>query len=119
MSVMSQQWMDRDEVFYFFFLQEEDGIRDSSVTGVQTCALPISVDRGERRDRIVHRDPPPAQGAPGRGGHGGRHAQIGRASCRGRVEISGGAGSLKKKKRERGERMKREKNDESGVEEDE
>src|SRR4030066_1035136 len=24
-----------------FFLQEEDGIRDSSVTGVQTCALPI------------------------------------------------------------------------------
>src|SRR5260370_24058217 len=25
----------------FFFLKEEDGIRDSSVTGVQTCALPI------------------------------------------------------------------------------
>src|SRR5207237_7468169 len=25
----------------FFFFQEEDGIRDSSVTGVQTCALPI------------------------------------------------------------------------------
>src|SRR5260370_21755810 len=24
-----------------FFFQEEDGIRDSSVTGVQTCALPI------------------------------------------------------------------------------
>src|SRR5260370_9565877 len=28
-------------VFLFFF-QAEDGIRDSSVTGVQTCALPIS-----------------------------------------------------------------------------
>src|SRR5882762_3173530 len=28
---------------YFFFFQAEDGIRDSSVTGVQTCALPISV----------------------------------------------------------------------------
>ena len=28
-------------VFYFFF-QAEDGIRDSPVTGVQTCALPIS-----------------------------------------------------------------------------
>src|SRR6185369_5731766 len=27
--------------FYFFFFQAEDGIRDSSVTGVQTCALPI------------------------------------------------------------------------------
>src|SRR5882762_3102166 len=29
-------------LFYFFFFQAEDGIRDSSVTGVQTCALPIS-----------------------------------------------------------------------------
>src|SRR3989442_6898950 len=27
----------------FFFLQAEDGIRDADVTGVQTCALPISV----------------------------------------------------------------------------
>src|SRR3712207_8339882 len=26
----------------FFFLQAEDGIRDIGVTGVQTCALPIS-----------------------------------------------------------------------------
>src|SRR5216684_9373691 len=29
------------EVFFFFF-QAEDGIRDVAVTGVQTCALPIS-----------------------------------------------------------------------------
>ena len=28
--------------FNFFFFQAEDGIRDSPVTGVQTCALPIS-----------------------------------------------------------------------------
>ena len=28
-------------VFFFFFFQAEDGIRDTSVTGVQTCALPI------------------------------------------------------------------------------
>src|SRR5260370_29136290 len=28
-------------LFFFFFFQAEDGIRDSSVTGVQTCALPI------------------------------------------------------------------------------
>src|SRR5438876_6798997 len=27
----------------FFFFQAEDGIRDGRVTGVQTCALPISV----------------------------------------------------------------------------
>src|SRR5260370_31442116 len=31
--------------FSFFFFQAEDGIRDSSVTGVQTCALPISIRR--------------------------------------------------------------------------
>src|SRR6476661_10359886 len=29
-------------MLFFFFFQAEDGIRDSSVTGVQTCALPIS-----------------------------------------------------------------------------
>src|SRR5690606_39619165 len=28
----------------FFFFQAEDGIRDFHVTGVQTCALPISLD---------------------------------------------------------------------------
>src|SRR5205085_6970546 len=28
--------------FVFFFFQAEDGIRDLTVTGVQTCALPIS-----------------------------------------------------------------------------
>src|SRR2546430_5637782 len=27
--------------FYYFFFQAEDGIRDLTVTGVQTCALPI------------------------------------------------------------------------------
>src|SRR5690348_18131098 len=38
-------------VFFFFFFQAEDGIRDGRVTGVQTCALPISgqlVFAGER-----------------------------------------------------------------------
>src|SRR5205823_12057755 len=29
-------------LFFFFFFQAEDGIRDKLVTGVQTCALPIS-----------------------------------------------------------------------------
>src|SRR5207253_5202688 len=28
-----------------FFFQAEDGIRDGHVTGVQTCALPISLDQ--------------------------------------------------------------------------
>src|SRR5690349_21991835 len=42
--------------FFFFFFQAEDGIRDLYVTGVQTCALPISGDerddgRGEQQQR--------------------------------------------------------------------
>src|SRR5699024_11588346 len=30
-------------IFILYFFQAEDGIRDRNVTGVQTCALPISV----------------------------------------------------------------------------
>src|SRR5437762_7493334 len=41
----------------FFFFQAEDGIRDTSVTGVQTCALPILL--------------PPASGEPTARGVGG------------------------------------------------
>src|SRR6266498_2107543 len=44
-------------MFLFFFFQAEDGIRDADVTGVQTCALPISGRRARRRVRVV---PPPA-----------------------------------------------------------
>src|SRR5260370_1285741 len=33
-------WLE-EPIGVFFFFQAEDGIRDSSVTGVQTCALPI------------------------------------------------------------------------------
>src|SRR5882762_7595314 len=35
-------------VIFFFFFQAEDGIRDSSVTGVQTCAIPISARVGRQ-----------------------------------------------------------------------
>src|SRR5256885_4895943 len=43
--------------FFFFFFQAEDGIRDYKVTGVQTCALPISTER-ERASiaREIHDD---------------------------------------------------------------
>src|SRR6267154_2372916 len=34
-----------DYVILFFFFQAEDGILDGRVTGVQTCALPISKTR--------------------------------------------------------------------------
>src|ERR1041385_8410577 len=36
----------------FFFLQEEDGIRDVAVTGVQTCALPIWYVAGNVPPRV-------------------------------------------------------------------
>src|ERR1017187_10583614 len=46
---------------FFFFFQAEDGIRDTSVTGVQTCALPISLRAGNsppylfvRSGQMVH-----------------------------------------------------------------
>src|SRR5256886_5019365 len=55
-------------MLFFFFFQAEDGIRDLTVTGVQTCALPILLrrraadvrrggERGQRSDaRRVRRD---------------------------------------------------------------
>src|SRR5215213_11344017 len=45
--------------FVFFFFQAEDGIRDWSVTGVQTCALPISGARLAVNDDELE---PPAPG---------------------------------------------------------
>src|SRR5438270_9303829 len=35
-------------IFICFFFQAEDGIRDLTVTGVQTCALPICKDGNNR-----------------------------------------------------------------------
>src|SRR2546430_9312177 len=47
-AVRVDDFVDGDEVrhvsFFFFFFQAEDGIRDLTVTGVQTCALPISAN---------------------------------------------------------------------------
>src|SRR5258708_23915030 len=42
---------------FFFFFQAEDGIRDDLVTGVQTCALPISC-APVRRWRAAKRQSP-------------------------------------------------------------
>src|SRR5437867_9619757 len=42
MSVYTCSLLDMCLMFFFFF-QAEDGIRDRTVTGVQTCALPISL----------------------------------------------------------------------------
>src|SRR5256886_4204590 len=56
-------------LFFFFFFQAEDGIRDLTVTGVQTCALPIS--RPARRR------------GPGAPGHGGVQSPCGLHESRG------------------------------------
>src|SRR5256885_3824279 len=89
----------------FFFFQAEDGIRDYKVTGVQTCALPISgpgtaqpspgPDRrrarlGEAPRRSLRRGLPQAKGRLGSRESAARAAppasrEIGRASCRERV----------------------------------
>src|SRR5690606_39615644 len=52
-------------LFYFFFFQAEDGIRDFHVTGVQTCALPISVRFARRHATAwpAWRAPPARTGA--------------------------------------------------------
>src|SRR5437773_7381885 len=40
-------------IIFFFFFQAEDGIRDRDVTGVQTCALPISLHLELEKSRAL------------------------------------------------------------------
>src|SRR2546430_3543831 len=99
------RWRWRDDhglvIIVFFFFQAEDGIRDLTVTGVQTCALPISpsypqawyvlggaLESIERRQAVAFGEQPGEpveQQAVGRGKSSLVHQQIGRASCRERV----------------------------------
>src|SRR5207237_2535306 len=76
---------------FVFFFQAEDGIRDSSVTGVQTCALPICgpILPARKMVRSLNSRASRATFTP---------AQIGRASCRERVEIAVVAGEGKEKR---------------------
>src|SRR5206468_4547552 len=107
---------------FCFFFQAEDGIRDLIVTGVQTCALPICVRCAvgsnqqaetrrfvfevefarleglqpigfQREDYLVERVSEEFVGRKISG-------QIGRASCRERVESRGGGGGGKDKMRQ-------------------
>src|SRR2546427_5685375 len=88
---------------FFFFFQAEDGIRDLTVTGVQTCALPISgqtvtadfklaatplalnevVVVGARTSRTATETPVPVDVISAQ--EIADNGQIGRASCRERV----------------------------------
>src|SRR5205823_6985826 len=102
----------------FFFFQAEDGIRDKLVTGVQTCALPIWLAEFyrrhflESRDRFFQwngdllgvvrrlRDDGCLEIMASAATHGllpvlQQSPEIGRASCRERVENGGGEVSLR------------------------
>src|SRR5204862_3824 len=56
---MFVKFLDIVSVLFFFFFQAEDGIRDLYVTGVQTCALPISRPSSgpETVERVVTEPP--------------------------------------------------------------
>src|SRR5687768_18431082 len=97
-------------VCYFFF-QAEDGIRDVAVTGVQTCALPIyrlSPSRAVPRAKVIGADisrkaiTQARDNAAELGVRNVSFVQIGRASCRERVEIRVVGGSIKRKHCSRG-----------------
>src|SRR5256885_1136313 len=96
-------WFDEVIIFLLiFFFQAEDGIRDYKVTGVQTCALPIShaeVRRPFVRGAHHHLEDAGRDDQESPVHHGPQHQvhrlrlvlvlgveeQIGRASCRERV----------------------------------
>src|SRR5256885_8469716 len=97
-----EEFSTKDVLSLFFFFQAEDGIRDYKVTGVQTCALPISkAGLGVMPGMRCVRHLPagllwPAPGLSWAKGREGNHSQgaresctvrneIGRASCRERV----------------------------------
>src|SRR5690606_39989272 len=106
---------------FVFFFQAEDGIRDFHVTGVQTCALPISPSAGPAKPRRMTMLRPGAQApdftATDDQGNTVRLSdfrgrpvvlyfypkdhtpgcKIGRASCRERGETQGLAGAVDRK----------------------
>src|SRR5437773_10218309 len=70
-------WMSSVLICFFFFFQAEDGIRDRDVTGVQTCALPICVQRGADRRAVVRRRAHALGRDGARGGRQPRHGAVG------------------------------------------
>src|SRR5207245_4419934 len=105
-------------------VQAEDGIRDATVTGVQTCALPISLSFPCRARYIVPLQGKERAGLPGKSERDAPQShprcgkrtncakrqtrpdsptdvrttkQIGRASCRERVESWEGEGTRQRK----------------------
>src|SRR5258708_39110757 len=69
----------------FFFFQAEDGIRDDLVTGVQTCALPISIDgvmnRGDGLLLVASAPHPAAHGPGAQTDAGGDDIRVAELNC--------------------------------------
>src|SRR5690606_40894734 len=105
-------------LWLFFFFQAEDGIRDFHVTGVQTCALPISTLAREYKPLgkvqenlalqtefarkmfdIAVKGAQDSASTARQSTSDAVKIKIGRASCRERVWIPPGAASRKKNKR--------------------
>src|SRR5437762_8647694 len=100
------RWLRKCRRCLCFFFQAEDGIRDTSVTGVQTCALPILRSRQfvdeTRTQLILERFEPRArdrmhqpwlQVSSGRRAR--RRGEIGRASCRESVALWAVSGAVR------------------------
>src|SRR5216683_4946729 len=77
-------------ILFFFFFQAEDGIRDLIVTGVQTCALPISGTQAMAASDNLMSEWKLRE----------EMCEIGRASCRESVDL-GGRRIIKKKKKKK------------------
>src|SRR5688500_20212300 len=99
-----------------FFFQAEDGIRDYKVTGVQTCALPISSTSSSTSGASScsggrlggARWPwPPCSGRVTRRRTFTGLEEIGRASCREGVWVAAVGGAFKKKREEGSADVKR------------
>src|SRR5688500_19653873 len=97
----------------FFFFQAEDGIRDYKVTGVQTCALPISLAFVDTEVPLPHAQfmlAPKVEARLLQELDVRKHervlevgAEIGRASCRERGQSPVGGAEVERKRGRKGE----------------
>src|SRR5690625_5358895 len=85
-SVLVHAFLCRFQSTLIFFFQAEDGIRDGHVTGVQTCALPISAAVGAAAPAVA------ASGAVGCAGPDGGDEPGGAGEGSGGLEESASVG---------------------------
>src|SRR2546422_5742508 len=86
---------------FFFFFQAEDGIRDVAVTGVQTCALPISneLSHGFPSKTLDRRDQPRQFGTAAARGAEARMIRLSRLRHRRIAQVDQAAGNHARRSR--------------------